>query len=201
MHPIKTTQVSLLALAVAFTGNVMSQGAADKAASKSAPSSSAKADNKKGQASRLSSRDRNFIMKAAQAGHAEVETGKLAAAQAGDAGIKQFGEKMVQDHGKANDELAQLAKSKGVEPPTAPDEAHQRLAKRMQGLKGADFDKVYLREVGHKDHDEAIKLFQSQAKNGQDAELKAFAEKTLPTLQEHRRMAGDLSSKGKSAKK
>lgn len=194
MNFSQSAQLGLLAAGLAFCSGAMAQGAADKASRSAAATSSGKSGDAKGQTGRLSSQDRNFVMKAAQAGHAEVETGQLAAAQAGDAGIRQFGEKMVQDHGKANEELASLSRTKGLEPPTTPDQAHQRLAKRLQGLKGAEFDKVYVREVGRKDHDQAIKLFRAQAKSGQDPELKAFAEKTLPVLQDHRRMAGELSA-------
>jgi putative membrane protein len=195
MNIIKAAQAGLLAVALGASIGAVAQNASNKSEDKSATDksakSAAKSDDKKAGAARLSTQDRNFVMKAAQGGLAEVETGKLASAQAGDASIKQFGEKMVQDHGKANDELTQIAKGKGIQPPSAPDASHQAVAKRLQGLKGAEFDRAYAAAMV-KDHDETLKLFQAQAKSGQDAELKSFAEKTLPTLEEHARMAHEL---------
>ncbi|HEV7822938.1 MAG TPA: DUF4142 domain-containing protein [Burkholderiales bacterium] len=147
----------------------------------------------------LSSKDRQFISKAAQAGHAEVAAGKLAASQASSDEVKKFGQHMVDDHGKANEELARIAQAKGITPPAGPDAAHQRLATRLQAAKAAEFDRLYVSEAGVKDHKAAVALFTDQAKNGKDAELKAFAEKTLPTIKEHQKMAQDLArSAGKS---
>jgi putative membrane protein len=100
---------------------------------------------------------------------------------------------MVDDHGKANDELARIAQGKGVTPPAEPDAAHQRLAARLQAAKGGEFDRLYVSEAGVKDHKAAAALFTDQAKNGKDAELKAFAEKTLPTIKEHEKMAQELA--------
>ena len=141
----------------------------------------------------MSTKDRQFISKAAQAGHAEVAAGKLAASQASRDDVKKFGQQMVDDHGKANDELTKIAQAKGITPPAEPDAAHQRLATRLQSAKAAGFDRLYVREAGVKDHKAAVALFTDEAKNGKDAELKAFAEKNLPTIKEHQKMAQDLA--------
>ena len=141
----------------------------------------------------LAGGDKNFAMKAAQAGIAEVSTGKIAAANASNADVKKFGEHMQQDHGKANDELMQIAQSRGIALPKEPDKKHQQAAKKLEGMKGAQFDKAYMSE-NVKDHKQAVALFSKQASSGKDPELKAFAEKTLPTLKQHLQMAQDLNA-------
>jgi putative membrane protein len=137
----------------------------------------------------LSRADRTFMEKAAMAGIAEVETGKLAVSNGGHPDVKKFGEHMQQDHSKANDELKAIAGAKGVKLPEAPDRTHQRLAKQLQGLTGDKFDKLYAREAGVKDHKATVALFSRQAQGGSDPDVKAFAAKTLPKLQEHLQMA------------
>src|SRR5258708_3833029 len=76
----------------------------------------------------LSAKDKQFITKAAQAGHAEVAAGKIAAGKSTSDEVKKFGDQMVQDHGKAGDELSAIAKTKGVTPPSEPDAAHKKMA-------------------------------------------------------------------------
>ena len=137
----------------------------------------------------ISSGDRAFMIKAAQGGMAEIETGKLAESNGANATVKSFGQKMQQDHSKAGDELKAIAQSKNVTLPTATDRTHARLARQLQGLKGDAFDKVYSRESGVKDHKSAVALFSRQAQRGSDPDVKAFAAKTLPTLEEHLKMA------------
>jgi putative membrane protein len=134
------------------------------------------------------SADSTFAMKAAEGGLAEVEVGKLATQQAKDEAVKTFGQRMVDDHGKANDELKSIASSKGITLPTSPSAKHKALAARLQKLQGAAFDKAYMTEMV-KDHQEDIALFEREATSGKDPELQAFAKKTLPTLKEHQELA------------
>jgi putative membrane protein len=143
----------------------------------------------------LSSKDKQFIAKAAQAGHAEVAAGKIANSKSTNDEVKKFGDQMVQDHGKANDELGAIAKTKGITPPSEPDAAHKKLASQLEKAKPGEFDKLYVREAGVKDHKAAVALFTDESKNGKDAELKAFAQKTLSTIQHHYEMAQDLAKK------
>ena len=160
-------------------------GAASSAANASSSTPAAKTGGK----SAISSGDRSFMTKAAQDGMAEVETGKLAESNGANADVKRFGQKMQQDHSKTGEELKSIAQSKGVTLPTATDRTHARLAKQLQGLKGDKFDTVYAREAGVKDHKAAVALFTRQAQRGSDPDVKAFAAKTLPTLEEHLTMA------------
>ena len=164
---------------------------AQTAGSSGTPAPSASGMMGKGGAN-LSRADRSFMMKAAEAGFAEVEAGKIAQSNGAHGDVKKFGEHMTRDHGKANDELKQIATSKGVTLPDAPDRSHQRMAKQLRNLNGEKFDRVYAREAGVKDHKSAVALFTREAQKGTDADVKSFAQKTLPTLQEHLKMAQSM---------
>ena len=132
--------------------------------------------------------DRVFVSKAAMGGMGEVELGKLAQQKASNDQVKQFGAKMVEDHTKANDELKQIASSKGIDVPATVDRKSQSEMNQMQKLSGASFDRAYMRHMVA-DHKKDIADFKKEANGGRDAELKGFASKTLPTLQEHLQMA------------
>ena len=141
--------------------------------------------------------DVKFVNNAARDGEAEVILGKLAAERATAEEVKKFGQQMVDDHTKANEELRAIAKSKeiDVEKPAANGtKKGERISQKLSKLEGAAFDKGYL-AVMQKEHEAAVKQFQNQSDNGQDAELKAFAAKTLPTLQHHLEMVKDLQAK------
>src|SRR4051812_48534754 len=131
--------------------------------------------------------DSKFIMEAAQGGMAEVQMGELANKQATSPQVKQFGQHMVDDHSKANDELKQLASGKGITLPADVGRKHQALMTRLSGLKGAQFDRTYMSEMV-RDHREDVAAFERESRTGKDPEVKAWAAKTLPTLQEHLRM-------------
>jgi putative membrane protein len=132
--------------------------------------------------------DSAFVREAAAGGMAEVAMGKLAQEKAANNQVKQFGARMVQDHAKANDELKQVAGAKGVQLPTGPDTKDQAEIKTMQSMSGAAFDKHYMDHMVA-DHKQDIAAFEKEAKSGKDPEVKAFAEKTLPTLKEHLQLA------------
>jgi putative membrane protein len=131
-----------------------------------------------------------FVKKAAQDGLTEVTLGKQAVNKAQDPKVKQFAQHMVQDHSKANDELTSVAKKKGLDVPSSLDAEHQAIVQKMSSKSGADFDAAYSEEM-LKDHKKAVALFQGAAKSP-DADLAAFAQKTLPTLKEHEQMAQQL---------
>lgn len=128
--------------------------------------------------------DGDFATKAAVGGMAEVELGQLALTKASNAQIKDFARMMVADHGKANEELKAIAKMKNISLPTALDEEHQKKMDELNKKMGNDFDKTYVSAMvdGHK---KTLKLMQDEAKDGKDADLKAFALKTSPVVQSH----------------
>jgi putative membrane protein len=142
-----------------------------------------------------SATDTEFAMKAAQAGIAEISEGRAAETKGQSAAVKAFGKKMVDDHSKAADELKEVASKSGVKLPTTTSNDEKATAERLAKLKGADFDKAYS-EQAVKDHEAAVALFKNEASAGSDAGLKSFAQQTLPTLEEHLRMAKALPSGG-----
>jgi putative membrane protein len=137
--------------------------------------------------------DSGFMVEAAQGGMAEVEMGRIAVQNASDAKVKQFGQRMVDDHSKANAELKTVAAQKGVKLPAQLDAKHRGAAGRLSKLHGAAFDKAYIDGMV-KDHREDVAEFERQANGASDAAVKAFAAKTLPTLREHLKMAEDAQS-------
>ncbi|HEV7858791.1 MAG TPA: DUF4142 domain-containing protein [Pyrinomonadaceae bacterium] len=153
-----------------------------------------------GMAMALSSMDRKFMMEAAAGGMAEVAMARLATEHASSDAVKQYAQHMIDDHTKANDELMQLASTKGVTLPTGPDAKHQAMMAKMQALSGAAFDREYVKNAGVKDHETMEKLFQKESGGAKDADTKAFASKTLPTVQDHLRMAREMNTSMMGAK-
>ncbi len=135
-----------------------------------------------------SSPDEAFMKKAAQGGQAEVELGQLAKDKGANDSVKSFGQRMVDDHSKANDELKNLASQKNVTLPTALSAKDQALKDRLEKLNGRAFDRAYIQAMV-KDHREDVVEFQKESTSGADTEVKAWASKTLPTLREHLHMA------------
>jgi putative membrane protein len=101
---------------------------------------------------------------------------------------------MVDDHSKANDELKSIAASKGITLPTSLSAKEQATYDRLTKLSGAEFDRAYMKDMVE-DHVKDVAMFEKEAKNGKDADVKAFADKTLPTLREHLQMARDVNAK------
>jgi len=153
----------------------------------------------------VSSADRRFVTEAAKGGMAEVALGQLAQQKGSSDAVKQFGARMVEDHGKANDELKQLATSKNIMLPTGP--SKDAMSKKLEGMSGSGFDRAYMSEM-LTDHKKDIALFKKEASSkGGDPEIKAFATKTLPTLESHLQMvldaqhAGPMSAAGEGTMK
>lgn len=148
----------------------------------------------------VSASDRKFMMEAAGDGMYEVAVGKLAAEKANSPAVKKFGETMVSDHTKANNELKQLASTKGVTLPGELPADKKVELERLSKASGASFDKQFVQTVGLKDHMADIKKFETAARESQDPQLKAFAQKTLPTLQQHHSTAEKLAKAGGGSK-
>jgi putative membrane protein len=140
--------------------------------------------------------DQQFVTKASAASLAEVNLGNLAVRNAANADVKKFAQTMVDDHTKANQELNAIADKNRLIPAPREDDAHRMLGDRLARLSGANFDREYISAMV-KDHDEAVPLFEREAKDGQNKELKEFASKTLPTLKHHREMVHKLAGNEK----
>ena len=139
----------------------------------------------------LSSRDRTFIMQAGQLSMMEVELGRLAVKRGSSPSVKQYGQEMVEDHTRANQELMQLAMQKKVELPTEMSTQNTALIDRLSGLSGKSFDAAY-KQAMIDSHKQAIALFQAQSQQGQDPQLKAWATQKLPKLQAHLEMVNQM---------
>jgi putative membrane protein len=138
--------------------------------------------------------DHRFAMEAAMGGLMEVELGRLAAEKGASDEVRQFGQRMVDDHTKANQDLMQVASGKGMMLAAAPDPKHQSETQKLSALSGERFDREYVKMMV-KDHRKDVAEFQKEAARGADPDLKSFAARTLPTLQEHLRMIQRISDK------
>ena len=176
----------------------------------------------------LSGDDRKFIMNAAHGGMMEVKLGQMAADKATSADVKAFGQRMVDDHSKANTELMALAAQKGVALPGASDAAmmsdqqgrtdtaassqhharvetntgetldDQKAMNKLSGLSGDAFDREYINMMV-KDHEKDVKEFEKVSTKAKDPDVRAFAAKTLPTLRDHLQQVRDIQSRMKSS--
>jgi len=138
----------------------------------------------------LSAADSKFVREAAAGGAAEVELGKVAEEKATNEKVKEFGRRMVQDHSKAGDELKTLAAKKGVTVPSGPDAKSKAVMTKLSALSGPAFDKAYMKNMVA-DHEKDVAEFRKEANSGQDADIKQWAATTLPTLEEHLKIAKD----------
>jgi len=151
--------------------------------------------------------DQAWVTKVAQGGMAEVELGKLATEKAASDEVKKFGQRMVDDHSKANNELKTLAQNKKITLPADIGPKEKALRDRLTKLSGAAFDRAYMQAM-LADHRQDVPEFRKEANTGKDPDVKAFAAKTLPTLEEHLKLAeqatravGTSGTKTKDSKK
>lgn len=132
----------------------------------------------------VNEKDGDFAVKAADAGLAEVELGKLAQEKATDPRVKDFAQMMVNDHQKANDELMTIATRHNITLPPVISKDQADKQRKLREKSGAEFDKEYI-DMMVKDHDKVVSLFEDASSDAQNADLKAFASKTLPILKKH----------------
>lgn len=168
---MNTLRLSRLLLGVAFLLPIALFGADD-------------AKNAGLQSGQLSAPDEKFLMNAAQDGMTEVKLGELAKQKAKRSDVKAFGELMIVEHGKANDDLKSLASRKGLKLPEQLDAIHAGDIDRLSKLEGDQFDKAYIDGM-IKDHQKDVTEFEEHSGITKDADLKAFITKTLPALKGH----------------
>lgn len=147
-----------------------------------------------GTVSTMSDADKEFVIKAGQGGMAEVAMGRMATEKGSHADVKAFGQRLVTDHGLANQELATLATIKGLALGTEPAEKHKEAAGHLTNLTGGDFDRMFVKHMVE-DHEADVKAFETASQTAQDPDLRAFAAKTLPTLQDHLRQVKGIQGK------
>jgi putative membrane protein len=142
----------------------------------------------------LTDTDKDFVTSAGKGGKAEVEVAQDAVTHATNADVKAFAQQLVQEHTKANDELTQLASTKGVTIPGEVESKMKEAKERLMKLTGKSFDQAFLKQMVD-DHTSTIKSFEDESKAAADPDIKKFAENTLPTLREHLKKAKDLQAK------
>jgi putative membrane protein len=190
---------AIVASTILMTGGLMFGQASNSSSNNAGTSADASTSAAKPSAAKSSKKmDETFAMKAAQGGLAEVQLGQLAAQKASNPDVKAFGQKMVDDHQKANDQLKQAAAKENIALPTEPAAKDKAEAARLEKLSGDAFDKAYMSHMVT-DHKKDVAEFQREAKSGQDDQIKNFAQQTLPTLQDHLKMAQETSSKVKGS--
>jgi putative membrane protein len=148
--------------------------------------------------SNLSASDKKFVHDAAQGGMAEVELGKLATEKASSDDVKKFGQRMVDDHTKAGDQLKQVASSQGITLPQGLSAKDKLTKEHLSKLSGEQFDKAYMADMV-KDHTQDVADFQRESQSGSDPAVKDFASQTLPTLQDHLKEAKEIAPKTHTA--
>ncbi|HEY0746043.1 MAG TPA: DUF4142 domain-containing protein [Steroidobacteraceae bacterium] len=138
--------------------------------------------------------DASFYKNAAEAGIFEVDAGHMAQDKGSSQQVKDFGSMMVKDHAAANDKLQSIASSKNITLPTSASVAEMATEAKLKLLSGDTFDKSYVKSQISA-HQKAIALFRKEATSGQDADAKAFASATLPTLHSHLKAATSIGTK------
>jgi len=141
----------------------------------------------------FSARDYRFVKEAALGGMTEVRLGELAKQKGSSQAVRDFGQRMVADHSKANDELKQIAATKGAVLPTEISHRENSEIERFEKLSGPEFDKEYVKHMV-KDHQKDAKEFADAADDVKDPDLKAFAQKTRTTVEDHLRMAREMEA-------
>jgi len=131
-----------------------------------------------------------FVLAATEAGLMEVESARVAMNASTRSGVKEFADRMIADHEKIDAELAVLAKKKSITVPTQLDAERTRQLQSLREKSIAEFDAAYAAQVAEQ-HAHALELFRANVANP-DAELAAYAARTLPLLQEHKRLADGL---------
>lgn len=182
-----------LAATLSWQGNLLAQstqsGSQGQSAQAGQTGTAGKSDAAKANPDRRpTTADKKFVLLAGAGGMLEVELGRLAAEKAASDAVKQFGQRMVDDHSKVNDELKVLADEKGIVLTQQLGETDRAMRDKLAQMSGAEFDRAYMSHMV-KDHRMDLTQFQRYARTGGDPEVKAWAGKMLPVLQEHRKLA------------
>lgn len=149
-----------------------------------------------GTAMTLTAADSDFANMAAQGSAAEIQMAELAIQRSKNKDVMKYARRMVKDHTKASRDLDKIATRKGMTLTRTPNSEQMQMMDQLRGASDADFDMTYIRIAGVEAHQTMLTLFQNQAGNGSDADLKRFASKTLPTVQTHLRMAQEMMNGG-----
>ena len=133
-----------------------------------------------------------FLQTVAQGSRSEVEIGRLASVRGGSEDVRRYGERLVNDHSRINEELRQLAGRKGVSLPQEIGWMKRMTKEKLSKLEGRKFDREFIKGMV-KDHEKDVRMFEEHADYGSDADVREFAARTAPTLREHLRIAQEIA--------
>jgi putative membrane protein len=173
---------------LAWTGQGLAQASGNTGGQPGSAAQESQRSTSQASSSQLSAHDKMFMRKAAQGGLEEVELGQLVSQKTQNDDVKQFAQRMVQDHTRANEELKALAQQKGVTLPTDLDAEGKAMKAKLEKLSGDQLNKAYMHGMVL-DHNKDVHEFRTESKMAKDSDLKSWAEKTLPTLEDHLRQA------------
>jgi len=142
----------------------------------------------------LSTSDATFMTMGARGGIAEVQMAQLALEKSRTPAVRRFAEMMIAHHGQSNQAMMALAQQKQISPPTTMGAEHQATYDQLAGLRGRAFDRAYAQAMVA-DHQEDLEAYQTEARDGTDPDVKAFAARNVPLLQDHLRMAQRMSQR------
>ncbi|MGA9510203.1 MAG: DUF4142 domain-containing protein [Candidatus Sulfotelmatobacter sp.] len=186
------SRMSRISLAAAFVAVLAICGATAQQSSDSMNSTPANGASTQKASAGTATADAKFMKEAAEGGMAEVALGRLAAEKASSSDVKKFGQRMVDDHSKANDELKQLASQKNVDLPQDLNAKDKATKARLEKLSGEQFDQAYMRDMV-KDHKKDVSDFRRESRSAKDPDVKNFAAQTLPTLEDHLKQAESIA--------
>lgn len=185
----RSLMASVLALALGSSPAWSQYGGASSGGSSSSGTSTSAST----AVSNLTQEDRDMIEDLAEANIAEIDTGRLALSKTQDPRVRAYAQKMMDDHGAAQQELQQMAQAKGMTLPQETDLAHKTVSGALRLLSGETFDSQYINRVGVDDHQRTVELLQKAQGQARDTELKALAGRMLPVVQGHLDMARQIS--------
>ncbi len=141
--------------------------------------------------------DKMFVKKAIMGNYNEIDASKMALQKSQNDQVKQYAQKMIDDHTKMLDDLHALASQENVKYKDEPTPAGKKMAAKLTGMDGAAFDKAYVAGMV-KDHKEDVQDFQTEINSGKEQPVKDAAQKSLPVIQDHLQMAQSMQTSMKS---
>ncbi len=187
MRNTKTTLLAAAALATLIGPAVAQQGTTGAGGTMGTGTAGATGGMNAGMSGTLSAADKLFVVRAADGNMAEVMTSRMALKKASNGEVKQVAQRMIQEHGQAQNDLMQLAQGKGVALPPTVGPTHQVVGMALGKASGGQFDQMYM-GAQVEDHENTIALFQQEIASGQDPDVKAYAAKYLPNIVGHTAM-------------
>jgi putative membrane protein len=143
-------------------------------------------------ATQQASADQAFVRKALEGGATEVQLGQLAQQKSQSEDVKQFGQKMVEDHTQLGEQMKPIAQQLGVKEPKGPSKKDKQLIAKLEGLSGPQFDEAYIQAM-IKDHKEDLKEFKNEAQSASNQNVKQAAQQGAGVISQHLQMIEQIA--------